>query len=492
MRSLLVAGALVLAACSPVSTAWFGVKTPPGLQAPPQLANMPEAPAATVPDGDPTFDGARIREDLQTIVSFADEMEKTSQFWGRISGYPSEAMTADWVADQLRAAGVQDVDVQTYASDSDFWFPKSWEARVLADPAFGRGTEDVVLASAVPTAGSQIAAPITAPLVYAGEAGETPSVEVTGKIAIQHSRPTTGAYSDRAKIRESAQALHDAGAVAVINWIEQDGNMHVFDFGGCGGPCFNVGGADGAFLKAVLDKARDVPVTMRLSLDAEMVPNLTAKNVIGVIPGENTEQAIIVNAHMDSWFAGAGDNGDGLAVMLALARYYGDPAHKPARSLIFVGSGGHHSRGMNGPGHLLPMNRPLLSKAVLVLNLEHVAQYQFITDPAWHVDPTEEPKKVGVSDMAPFLVQTLKDGAARYGYTYDPEITNSVPGDLGGYAPLKVARVQGIHSGPLYHTSGDQVPSISVPGLARAANFYRYFIDAAASAPADQINPPAK
>ena len=36
-------------------------------------------------------------------------------------------------------------------------------------------------------------------------------------------------------------------------------------------------------------------------------------------------------------------------------------------------------------------------------------------------------------------------------------------GDLGGYAPLNVPRVQAIHSGPMYHTSGDVLDSISVP-----------------------------
>jgi hypothetical protein len=50
--------------------------------------------------------------------------------------------------------------------------------------------------------------------------------------------------------------------------------------------------------------------------------------------------------------------------------------------------------------------------------------------------------------------------------------------------------VQGIHSGPLYHTSGDVAGSISPEGLFRAAHFYRYFIDAVAAAPRERINPP--
>ena len=376
-----------------------------------------------------------------------------------------------------------------YKRQTAFWRPKSWEVRVLADPSYGASSKDIVLQSAVPTSGSAIPTPLTAPVVFAGDAGAPVTVDVKGKIAIQHSHPITGAYSDRTKIVQSTQALEQAGAVAVFNWIEQPGNMHVFDFAARGRPSFNLGGADGAFLKAVLERAPAGSLKAKLTLDSDTATGLKADNVIGMIPGDSDE-AVIVNAHLDSWFDGAGDNGDGIAVALALARHYGKPANKPKRTLIFVGSAGHHSGGMNGATNLVRMNGPKLSKVILVLNLEHVAQFQFRTDP-WRVDPTEEPKNVGVSNMAPFLVDTLKAGAARYGYTYGGEITNSVPGDLGGYAALNVARVQGIHSGPYYHTSGDVYGTISPEGLTRAANFYRYFIDAVAAAPAASVNPPA-
>ena len=488
--------ALTAGAVAQGPAAWFGVSRPGGLANPPQIGDILKPrfspPQAALPKGEkaePEFAGRRIQRDLLKVTQFADEMERTSQFWGRISGYPSETRTAEWFAGELRKAGVRDVEVQTVDGTTPFWRPRTWEVRVLADPAYGAGSQDVVLASAMPTAGSSIPAPMTAPLVYAGEAGDPVRVDVRGKIAILHSRPTTGAYSDRTKIRTSQQALQEAGAVAVFNWIEQAGNMHVFDFSAMGGkPSFNLGGADGTFLKAVLEKAPAGVLKARLTLDSDTATGLKAHNVIGLIRGESDE-AVVVNAHLDSWFDGAGDNADGVAVALALARHYGKPANKPKRSLIFVGSAGHHSAGMNGPANVVRMNGDKLSKAVLVLNLEHVAQYEFRTDP-WRVEPTEQPKSVGVSNMAPFLVQAIRDGAARTGYTYNPNITESVPGDLGGYAPLNVARVQGIHSGPFYHTSGDVFGTISMEGLERAANFYRYFIDAVAGAPAASVNPP--
>jgi hypothetical protein len=490
---------LAAATAKNAATAWFGVPSPPGLTAPSILSEIKPkgfAKPAVVPPGEansPEFSGAAMEKDLATIVDFGLAPKKAGkQMWGRISGYPEETATASWVANQFRAAGLKDVEVQTYEATAPYYQQNSWEIRVVADPAFGAGAKDVVLQSAVPTAGSFIATgPLTGAVVYAGEVGSPVTVDVRGKIAIQHSKPTTGAFSDRAKLTQSAEALNKAGALAVINWIEQPGNMHVNDFGRCGGVCFNIGGADGAFLKAVMDKAGVKPVTLKLNLDAVNRTDLKAQNVVGVVPGASPE-VIVVNAHLDSWFDGSGDNGDGVATLVAMARHFGKPGNKPARTLVFVGSGGHHSPGLTGPTALLKMNKALLAPTVMVLNIEHIAQYQLRSTPVWHVDPVEEPKLIGVSNMSPYLIDTFKSGAARYGYTYDPNITSAVPGDLGGYAPLNIARIQGIHSGPLYHTSGDVVGTISIPGMERAARFYSWFVDQVANAPRNLIDPPGK
>ena len=76
-------------------------------------------------------------------------------------------------------------------------------------------------------------------------------------------------------------------------------------------------------------------------------------NTIGIVPGRRDDEIVIVNAHADGWFDAAGDNGDGLAVLVALARHFAKPEHQPERTLLFVASGGHHGGGMNGPGNLV-------------------------------------------------------------------------------------------------------------------------------------------
>jgi Peptidase family M28 len=482
---------------------WFGVALPPGLgdtdQPVVDVAKV-APPAAVVPAGEEQgfedLAGSRIRRDLDTIVGFAQASRAAGdRVWGRVTGFPAAAKTMDWVAGEFRSAGLRDVAVQEYDADAPMWWADAWEVRLVAAPAFGAGSHDVVLESAVPASGSTMASPITAPLVDAGTTSDDPSgIDVAGKVAVQHLEPAAGAYAERQRTVQRAKQLGQRGAVAVLNVVRQTGNMHVRDFGNCGVPCFNLGTADGAFLDEVIRRAAAEgagPVSVRLELTAGMRSGLKGHNAIGTVParpGGNDREIIIVNAHADGWFDGAGDNGDGTSVMLALARHFARPEHRVDRRLLFVASGGHHSPGLNGPGHLVAMNPDLKGRVVLVVNLEHVAQLEIRRDP-WRAEPTEEPMDFGISNGSPFLSQLAKRGVDRYGFHLNPEFSKSVPGDLGGYAPLGVARVQAIHAGPMYHTSGDVPATISVPGLERAARFYAFLVREAAKAPRKAIDP---
>lgn len=135
------------------------------------------------------------------------------------------------------------------------------------------------------------------------------------QVAVQRRRPTGGAASQRGAIRGSAQELFERGAVAVLNYIDQPGNMHVRDFSGCGEVCFNIGGDDGGFLRSVTERAAGQgsadALRVRLYLDADTRSGLTAQNVVGIVPGDSDE-IVIVNAHLDGWFGAAGIMATGL------------------------------------------------------------------------------------------------------------------------------------------------------------------------------------
>lgn len=496
---------------------WFGVPLPPVFEphvAPAIIGDRGPVPAI-VPPGEGEhleLTGAAIRADLETIVRFSSEsLERreigSGQLWGRITGFPSSRDTIGWAADQFRAAGIEEVELQGFeqAGDAAFWLPLSWEMRLVGDPVFGAGSADVVLTTAMPLSGSELPVEgLTAPLVYVGAASpaELVHIDVRGKIAVQHVTPQAHTVFERTPTVPRARALFERGAVGVVTVVDQPGNELARDFSNCGGPCFNLGGRDGLFLETVMDRAAEADVLgqlhARLSLDADRWTGLSGHNGLAIIPGtELGAEAIIVNAHADAWFDGAGDNGDGLAVLIALARHFAGGAYRSRRTLVFVASAGHHSPGLNGPRNVVTMNPTLAENAVLVLNIEHVAQRNL--SPArslfadgyreFVADSGEAPIVAGVSNGSPFLDDLFTQGVERYGTNFVSGQSTMASGEGGGYRSLGVAIVTTMQAPPLYHTSGEVLEVISTPGLERIARFLAFFIKQVDQASTSQINP---
>ena len=264
---------------------------------------------------------------------------------------------------------------------------------------------------------------MTAPLVYVGAASPAvlQHIDVKGKIAVQLIVPQGHMMFERGAVDSRADALVERGAIGVFNLVRLPGNELSRDFSNCGNPCFNIGGRDGLFLESILDRAAQAGACRTRFARASIcrrrrIANLKATNGVAVIRGASDE-VIVLNAHVDGWFDGAGDNGDGLAVLVALARHFAKPANKPQRTIAFVASAGHHTPGINGPRSFVAANPELAKKAMMFVNIEHVAQRNF--SPARTTsadgyreavaDSGEAPIAVGVTNNSPFL-QELIDG----------------------------------------------------------------------------------
>lgn len=109
--------------------------------------------------------------------------------------------------------------------------------------------------------------------------------------------------------------------------------------------------------------------------------SLESQNVIGVIPGtEFPDSVIIVSAHYDhlgkqgdAIFYGGNDNASGTSMMLNMAEYFSAKENRPRYTMAFIGFGGEEA-GLLGSRHFVE-KQPLfpLENTVFILNLDLMA-----------------------------------------------------------------------------------------------------------------------
>ena len=368
--------------------------------------------------------GDVVRAHLETIVEFSRESRRNGdKLWGRIAGQPAYRKTAEWAAQEFRKAGIAQVSVEELPVTSPLWLPVGWTVRVQG------GGPDVVLQSAFPQRGSpSISGTLTAPAVFvgAGTAAEVAGRDLGGqdRRRAQEAGPRPLLLEGRPCRRASAQAgSHHGGHRA--SWKHAGVRL----LRGAGIPCFYLGGQDGQFLEAAISAAQRTgarPLQMSVQLETTALTGMTAANAVAVIPGKNPGgENIILNAHADGFFEGASDNGDGLAVLVALAHHFAQPRHRPERTLVLVAAAGHHTPGGNGAAAFVARHPEIVGKTVFILNLEHIAQVNMqstvrpLAGRAGYrdlvADAVEYPQSVGITRESPFLFELFGRAARLYG-----------------------------------------------------------------------------
>ena len=483
-------------------TAWFGTPGPAPLSDPRKPVMKYDDAFGPLPTHfthrpgrfDELLDASALKADQKRIVGFSlESLGAGDKVWGRRAGTPAFLHTIEWTISELKAAGLKDAKVETYAVNGVMWVPQTWQLQLVGDPVFGAGTETVTLQSAFPQPGG-VSIPggtLTAPIVYVGHGTDADLAgrDLKGKIAIVRVRPEPSLFG--AGEQGVAARLAEKGAAGVINAIEGPGNAQYIDprFA-CGkAPCFMIGGQDAWFLQTVIGKAANAGVLDRLkiavSLTSREQDGLTSANGVATIPGQS-EKRIIINAHADGYFQGGDDNASGLAVLIGLAKYFARQP-KPRHTLMFVASGGHHGPG-NGPTSLVASHPELKTGTLLILNLEHPAYADVVRGKvraannigmSWETSVTESAKAVGVTNESPFLFDLWRQASRCYGVATYQSAGTTVSGDLGGYRPLDVPMTQMIQSGTFYHSSGDVYEEVPAEGLERAARFHAFFVEQA-------------
>lgn len=259
------------------------------------------------------------------------EKEKTNPVLGyRTAGSPAEAATGDMLYHEMIQIGLSDVTKDTFTLDG-------WEfQKAVLKYTDSHGIEHIFQMGGYQTDfltdGFK-----DYELVYLGRgtSSEYDGIDVKGKIVLAEinqrdewwiSFPVYQAYLRGAAALIAVQA-NGYGEIA-------DTALNAQDIAGPEyAPAFSISQADARILKEDLKEKSSIHV----SLDAcsKVMPNVKASNIVGRIPGTETDSMILLSAHYDSYFDGFQDDNTAVAMMLGIARALIKGGYRPAHTLVF-------------------------------------------------------------------------------------------------------------------------------------------------------------
>lgn len=389
------------------------------LSAPAFAQTAPARPAATSV-AQLTPEQAALRAHVAYLAS--DAMK------GREAGTPEYDKAAAYVADQMKALGVQP------AGDDGGYLQKvplvsykltdKGSMKVGSTPlAFGKD----YLPAANATRASMT---IEGPVVFVGYGVVAPElqrddyagVDVKGKIvAVMSGAPASMASEIRAHYGNGstkALAAEARGAVGIVTletptgakvrpfstsadswdharmtWAKADGTANVIAPSVTSAGSLSMAGAEKLFagsgttyaaVAAAAEAGQPVkPLALKNALSAASntaITQVASSNVAGIIPGSDPKigkEVVVISAHLDhvgigkavdgdTIYNGAMDNAVGIASMLEAARRFKDSGEKPKRSVMFLAVTAEE-KGLVGADYFA--NNPTVPKETLVANV---------------------------------------------------------------------------------------------------------------------------
>jgi hypothetical protein len=413
-------------------------------------------------------------------ISLADR-DRGNLFWGRNVGTEGHEETQAWVESHFRRYGLEDVHHEEFEL-GPVWNPTSWS---IAFTVQGRTFE---LESARPPEKARSTPPegLEYELVWVGGGSEADYIgrDVTGQAVLIQDVPLPGTLRHTIAIEGAVARAYEKGAAAVGIVYGISDNFAVWQRTG-GRPGFNLGYEDGMRLRDMLGEGQRV--TVRLHLESQELTGRTAASVWGTLPGQSDEEILVI-AHMDGYFQSALDNGSGLAVMIGLLDHFSRvPESQRPRTIKFLGSVGHHS----GPGTRQLSDDPetRLSSTVFAINLEHVAVARTkYWGPRLRLMNAVSPMRWWLNSSRAVLDIVL-DSFNRFNVGVTGDMETGASGEMSRMAPL-VPSMQVITSPEIKHTEQDTPEWIPAVGLEQISRAYARIVDGINELDRDEIEPP--
>lgn len=198
---------------------------------------------------------------------------------------------------------------------------------------------------------------------------------------------------------------------------------------------------------------------------------LRLANVLGMIPGERSDEYVIVGAHFDhvgtdptlvgdQVYNGADDNASGVSAALQIARAFAVSGRKPLRNVIFAFWDGEET-GLLGSKYFV-QTCPYINKVKGYLNFDMIGRNNKPDNPSYVV--------YFYTASHPVFGDWLRGDIKKYGLNLDPNYRawdNPVGGSDNGSFAKKGVPVIWYHTDghPDYHLPSDEADRINYPKL---------------------------
>ncbi len=357
------------------------------------------------------------------IVGWLDEF---CRFDNRRPGEPGGHAGEDFVYRKFQEFGLENVSKEPVKIT--VWRAKDWSLKVQTE-----GGEEEIPTFYTLNTGFTPKKGLSAELVYVNSGSEEDfnTIDVAGKIAVIDMEFATlpllplmllkGYYLydpedtykwwaaqpacwvrknwnvDKDTSKSAYELAKKSGALAVV-WILKDQPANVVThYGPYDGvmkdlPALYVGRDDGARLKGMLAAGSLNGTLIQTGTRAPGVMH----NVHGILPGKSDE-IVLITSHHDSPFKGYIEDGTGISMVLALAKYFSQvPVEEREKTMVFLASAGHFY-GSEGIETWLENHREdIADRTVMNLNIEHVAAKEFVEDKNGDYNYTGKPQLRGI------------------------------------------------------------------------------------------------
>ena len=407
---------------------------------------------------------ARLAGDILVNGRAMEYMQTLSdKFGGRLTGSAAYDRSAEWAAEQFRAAGIKDVRLEPFQVENT-WTRGAARARMIAPLERTLHLESLGWSPATPPNGVRGEVYLLADL--SRDFIKKESNKIKGRIVmLDLSALAKDGYGAFSKLVAAQQFLKDAGASAVIiGGSDPDNVPNAFSLNWGAKisplPLAQVGMEDAKLLGRLLPLGA---VTLEFQYQNQTGGTTEDNNVVAEIRGrERPDEWIIIGAHLDSWDFGTGaqDNGTGCAMVLEAARAIAALPTPPRRSIRFALWGGEE-QGLLGSAAYVRAHAKELKDCVAALNTDNGAGHPR----GWKVEGRADLQEA----MSP-LSKTLLAGIG--GDALSPELTFDTDHGhfmLAGIPSLDLW-VDMEHYDDVHHKSSDTVDKVVAHNLVAGAS----------------------